>query len=238
MKKILVKVFSLLKIIIPVLLVGALVYTLFFKPIKDQNNVANIISLENTPSDTVRDSKGQLHAQKEVIFVPTFSMAEALYKDRIDSLKKELGLRDAKIASLGTVTTETETTFKPDIVRDTANLHYNIEYKTKWTNLTLSTDSSKWAKLITRDSLVFATIKQPYGFLKMKERVFIDVKSANPDVRHIGVNYFQVEQPKNNKSKIGLGLGIGPGISFYSEQGEIKAKPSWITIQGGIQYRF
>ncbi len=232
------KLFNVLKFIVPILLVGAFVYTLMFRPVKDQNNVANIISLDKVPSDTLRDDKGQLHAQKEVILVPTWSMAEALYKDKIDSLKKELGLKDEKILSMGTVAMVTETNFKPSVVKDTVTQHIVLSYKNKWTDLNLTTDTSQLSRLITRDSLVFATIKQPYGLFKMKEKVFIDVKSANPNVKHIGVNYFEVAQPKNNKSKFGFGIGVGPGISIYPEGGELKAKPSWVTIQGGIQYRF
>lgn len=238
MIEILKRLYSFLKVAIPIILAVALVYTLFFKPIKEENNVANIISFDKVPSDTIRDDKGQLHAQNRIVYVPTFSLAEAVYKKDIDSLKKELKLKDDKILSLGTITLTKETDFKPSVKQDTNKVHYIIEYKNKWTNLKLSTDTSKFSKLITHDSLIFATIKQPYGFLKMKEKVYIDVKSANPDVKHIGVNYFQVEPPKNNKSKFGLGLGIGPGVSIYPEGGELKINPSWITVQAGIQYRF
>lgn len=238
MIKILKKLYNILKVVIPILFGAALLYTLIFRPFKKENNVAHIISLDKVPSDTLRDDKGQLHAQSPIVYVPTFSLAEGVYKKEIDSLKKELKLKDEKILSLGSITLTKETDFKPSVKQDTNKIHYIIEYKNKWTNLQLSTDTSKWSKLITRDSLIFATIKKPYGFLKMKEKVYIDVKSANPDVKHIGVNYFQVDPPKNNRSKFGFGFGVGPGISIYPEAGELKAKPSWITVQGGLQYRF
>lgn len=238
MRTILKKLYSILKVAIPVLFGVALLYTLIFRPFKEENNVASIISLDKTPSDTLRDDKGQLHAQNTIVYVPTFDLAEGVYIKEIDSLKKELKLKDAKILSLGSITLTTETDFKPSVKRDTDKVHYIIEYKNRWTDLKLSTDTSKWGKLITHDSLIFATIKQPYGFLKMKERVYVDVKSANPDVKHIGVNYIQVDPPKNNRAKFGFGFGIGPGVAIYPEAGELKARPSWVTVQAGLQYRF
>lgn len=238
MRTILKNLYSILKVFVPILLGVALLYTLIFRTFKKENNVANIISLSVTYSDTIRDSKGQLHAQNTVVYVPTFDLAESVYIKEIDSLKKELKFKDEKILSLGSITLTTETDFKPSVKQDTDKVHYTIEYKNKWTDLKLSTDTLKWGKLITHDSLIFATIKKPYGFLKMKERVYVDVKSANPDVKHIGVNYTQVDPPKNNRSKFGVGFGIGPGVAVYPEAGELKVRPSWVTIQGGIQYRF
>lgn len=234
------KIFGILKTLLIVILLGAFMYQLVFNPIKKENNVANLISLNNKPSDTIRDPKGQLHAQKEYVYVPTFSMAEAMYKKQIDSLRDELKLsKKAQINSMGVITTSAEHSFKPEVKRDTLTQTITLTYRSKWADASLTSDTSKLSKIWTRDSLIFATIKEPYGFLNLKEKQYIDVKSANKDVKHIGVTYFQVDPVKNNRSKFGLGVGVGPGVSFMSDpSGGNKAKFSWVTFQAGIQYRF
>lgn len=227
-------------IVVPIIIIGVVgtfLYQLWNNPLKEHNNVAHIISLDSKPSDTTRDNKGQLHAQKEIIFIPSYSLADAMYKGTIDSLRKEIKLRDdAKIASLGTVTTVTKTEFIPIISGDSITKVFT--FKTKWADLKLYQDTTKRSSLEYKDSLIFATIKQPYGFFKLKERQFIDVKSANPDVTHIGINYYEVDPPKNNKAKWGVGLGIGPGLSINKDINGTKVVPSWVTANFGIQYRF
>lgn len=234
------KIFSILKTLVIIVLLGMFGYQLLFNPIKKENNVANLISLDNKPSDTIRDNKDQLHAQKEYVYVPTFYIAEAMYKKQIDSLREELKLsKKAQINSMGVITTSSEHSFKPEVITDTVTRYVTLTYKSKWADASLTSDTSKLSKIWTRDSLIFATIKEPYGFLNLKERQYIDVKSANKDVKHIGVTYFQVDPVKNNKSKIGLGLGVGPGASIMSDpSGGNKVKFSWVTFQAGIQYRF
>lgn len=234
------KIFGILKTIIIVVLIGMFAYQLLVNPIKKENNVANLISLDNKPSDTLRDGKGQLHSQKEYIYIPTFSMAEAMYKNQIDSLREELKLsKKAQINSMGVINTSAEHSFKPEVRKDSLTQFITLTYKSKWADASLTSDTSKLSKIWTRDSLIFATIKEPYGFLGLKERQYIDVKSANKDVKHIGVTYFQVDPVKNNKSKFGIGLGIGPGLSFIADpSGGNKAKFSWVTVQAGLQYRF
>lgn len=233
-------IFSFLKFLVIVTIAGILIHQLIVSPTKKENNVANLITLDNKPSDTIRDPKGQLHAQKEYINVPTLTLAEALYQKEIDSLRKELKLaKNDKISSMGVITTSSEHSFRPEVKRDSSTQHMTLSYTSKWADANLSSDTSKLSKIWTRDSLIFATVKQSYGFLKLKEKQYIDVKSANKDVKHIGVTYFEVDQVKNNKSKFGFGLGLGPGISIIPDpSGGHKAQTSWITLQAGIQYRF
>jgi hypothetical protein len=227
-------------IVVPILILGVagtFIYQLLHNPLKQYNNVANIISLDSKPSDTTRDDKGQLHARKQIVYIPSYSLADAMYKGIIDSLRKEIKLRDdAKIASLGTVTTITRTEFIPILSGDSIKRVFT--FKTKWADLKVYQDTNKKSSIEYKDSLIFATIKQPYGFLKLKERQFINVRSANPDVKHIGVNYYEVNPPKNNKSKWGIGIGVGPGLSINKDNNGSKVIPSWVTANFGIQYRF
>lgn len=227
-------------IVVPIIIlgiIGTFLYQLFNSPLKEHNNVAKIISLDSQPSDTIRDDRGQLHGRKEVIFIPSYEVANAMYKGIIDSLRREIKLRDdAKIASLGTVTTVTKTEFVPVISGDSVRKIFT--FKTKWADLKVYQDTTTKSSLEYRDSLIFATIKEPYGFLKLKERQFIDVKSANPDVKHIGINYYEVDPPKNNRSKWGVGISIGPGLSVGKDINGPKVTPSWVTANFGIQYRF
>ena len=230
-KDIVTKVIPLVGIII----IGAFIFQVIKRPIKDVNNVANIVSLDKLPSDTVRDDKRQLHAQKEYILVPDYALAEAMYSGIIDSLKNELKLsKKAQVSSGGIVTSTTQVKFVPEVRKsDSIVTHYT--FKDKWVDLSLSVDTGKLSTLEYRDSLIFGTIKERYGFLGLKERQFFDVRSSNPNVKHIGVTYFEVAPTRNNKSKVGFGLGVGPTITINKEN---KVEIHKLGVQFGIQYRF
>lgn len=218
-------------------LVGALVFVLFNKPIKTENNVAELVTLNKKPSEQYQDKSGQNHSKKEIIYVND-EQAALLFRSQIDSLTKQMGIKDKQIAGFTTVRGEATHTFIPDIthIKDslTGVIQSSLSYNSKWFDLHGSLNPGEPLTTKFRDSVNLVFTKEPYGFLKLKERVMADAFSGNKQMEYTNIKSWQVPDTRNNKAKIGFGATVGPGVQLgpdrrvtYGLQGTV-----------GLQVRF
>lgn len=219
-------------------LILALVFTLFNKPVKEENNIADIIKLDEKPADTVRDTKGKLHAQKEVIYL-TDRQAEQVFKTQIDSLREQLSLaKSDKIVAITAARSEMNAFFEPIVtaLKDSLDSvkRYEISYKSKWFDLYGVVPSTDPFKISFRDSVTVAFVEKHSGLFNLRKKVYADISSANKDMEYLGLRTWQIPSNIKGKSRIGLGVGIGPGIFFKDNE----VGYSWLTGNVGIQYRF
>lgn len=214
-----------------------LVFVLFNKPIKTENNVAELISLDKKPPVPYVDNSGQNHIKKEIIYV-TDEQAALLYRAIIDSMTKQMDLKDKQIAGFTTVSGEATHTFIPDIthIKDslTGVIQSNIKYNSKWFDLYGSIIPGQKMTTKFRDSVNIAFTKEPYGFLKLREKVYADAYSGNTDMKYTNIKSWQVPDTRNDKAKIGFGATVGPGIQLS------KDRKVTYGLQGtvGLQLRF
>lgn len=218
-------------------LLGGLVYQMLTKPVKTENNVAEIIKLENTKPTIYTDKSGNSHTQKEQTYLSK-DYANLLLRKELDSIKIQMGVKDKQIVSLVTLKGEAVKYFEPIIItlRDSLQrvTSSNINYKSEYFDLEGSLypePAQLTAKF--RDSLTLVFIKKKYGFLHTKEKILVDAHSANKDMIYKNLRSYAVPETTNNKAKFGLGITGGYGVQFSNNT--LSYGPQ---ITAGIQYRF
>lgn len=221
-----------------ILLMGSLLFYQFYKkPIKTENNVANIINLDKKPPVVYKDETGKTHAKKEVIIV-TDDQAALLYKSQRDSLAKQLKIQERQIVGLTTASGKAEINFTPTMtLQDRDSLRNlaatQIDYESKWFDLHGRTDKPNF-RATFRDSITLAFIKEKYGFLNLKDRISADIHSENPHMQYTNVRSWAVPEGRNNKARIGFGVTAGYGLQFRKNN-DIS---SGFQMTGGLQIRF
>lgn len=215
---------------------GLLIYQFFNNPIKTENNVADIISLDKAPPIVYQDPTGKTHVKKEIIYVSD-NQAALYYRSQRDSLAKQLGVKEEQIVGLTTASGKAEINFTPIIehIKDSLKntVSSRITYNSKWYDLYGRTDSLPF-RTTFRDSISLAFIKDTYGFLNMKERFSADISSANPDMKYTNVKSWAVPQSKNNKARLGFGLTAGYGLQIRKNNDISHG----LQLTGGLQLRF
>lgn len=217
-----------------------LVFQLFNNPIKEENNVAELIKLDREPPEKYVDPTGKTHVVKQVIYLKD-EQAVLLYRAQLDSVTKQLAVKDKHIAGLTTIAGQAEHEFNAKIesLKDELNnvTGSKIDYTSEWFDLKGTVDAvsntSKF-KATFRDSITIAFVKKKKGFLGFKEKIYADAYSSNPDMKLTNIRSWEVPQARNNKAKIGFGATAGYGLQL-SKQNTIS---HGFQITGGLQFRF
>lgn len=216
-----------------------LVFQLWKKPIKTENNVATIIAMDNKPADLSIDFTGKSHASKQVIYLKD-EHAILLYRNQLDSVSKQLKIQNDKIAGLTTLSGRAEHKFNTQlkVLRDSLNniIESKIDYHSKWFDLhgTAGKDNNFNFKATIRDSITIAFVKKKFGFMGLREHVYADAHSANKDMVIQNIKSWEVPELTNNKSKIGFGATAGYGFQLSRQH----TVTHGFQLTGGIQIRF
>lgn len=224
-------------LIIAIVLGILLIYQLWNRPVKTENNIADIITLDKAPPKVYKDDGGKTHVEKEVIIVSD-KIAEALYKSQIDTLKKQLNVEKSKnvkgvltASSKGDITLHPKYQFVVDSVKKTASMSFGV--KSKWVDVEGDSKTGQ-LKISQRDSITVGFIEKPYGLFNLKSRQLVDIHSANEHMKYYNVKYWQVPDTKNNKSKIGFGITVGYGLQLSKNNNVSHG----LQATGGLQFRF
>lgn len=227
--------------IYPILIIGliaGLLYSIFYKPIKTENNVADILKLEKKKPETYKDAANQNHVTKEVQ-VLTADNFRLLLQQELAALSAQVkDLKPEDVTGITTVRGEATHTFRPNIkaIEDSLRkvIGHDIEYISPFLELRGSTvPGSPPFKAKYRDSLSLFFKRESYGFLNLKERLTADAYSSNPDMIYSNIRSYIIPQTKNSKSKIGLGVTVGYGVQM--NKNTFTHGPQ---ATAGIQFRF
>lgn len=225
----------------PIILVGILVFSglkvyKFFRPdivTHSSNNIAKMVELEQKPEEYKQDKEGRTITIKEYLPYPDIESAKLLYQDSLDSISNLLELEKKKrVESNLQVNYYREQVIALKSYVDSVG-NVMISYKDPWTFLEGNLSDLSNTKLRITDSLNFSTVKESY-FFGLKEKAYVYARTSNPHAKLKNIQLYKVPELKNNYSRIGVGFGVGPGVTISGN----KYSMQWFTVNFGLQYRF
>ena len=208
----------------------------FNKNLEPGEDLIQITKIDKKKPDIIKDSNGNIHASKQIITVQDPRLV-ATFKLQIDSLTKQLQLKNSEIKVMATAASQSNLTFKPDIQKiiDSVKgtIYYEVNYKSKWFDLKGRVPSNEPFEAIQRDSITLAFIEKRSGLLNLKRTYTADIHSANQNMQYYNLRAWE-KLPKQ-RSRIGLGITVGYGAQYNTKVNNFSLGPQ---ITGGLQFRF
>lgn len=213
-------------ILVAVILIGALLWFGHVKKInileKAQKRAIDVATGRvKAEMKTYVDENGKLHSKVEQLEVDRDAYIRA-NEPKLDSIADELNIRKKQIKSLtnliteikGSISTKVDTEYV-DTGRTKPIL--TVRYKDAWMTLNGQMYGGFFnATYSIKDSLQYVTYQKNGGFLGLgKKKTFLDVKSANPNMKITNMSSVELTKVKDKRWSIGPYIGYGyNGVKF------------------------
>lgn len=218
-----------------------LTYKLFWpSPKVSTNNVANIIKLQQDTTIHVKDKHGSIHAESNVITDPNRNLVISMYKDSLDKLATELGIKEKQINQFGTINTELSerlviATKFVDSSRSAIQVQGGDAYVTI-SGIVYTKEGTSYLDYSAKDTL-------NYVFFDKRQNIFqkltqipgqtFDVRSKNPKMYISNISSVIIPPAIDSHFKIGGYLGYGATLNTHTTT--FTAGPQ---IGVGLLYKF